>query len=101
LEPVAKPELDKAKQQLIAGLEMSLESNSSIADRLGLQMILLGRMKSTDEIIEGIESVTVADVRRVAGKMLAPDRLRFAIIAPNPESVAEHFKESIMVKEKK
>jgi predicted Zn-dependent peptidase len=100
-QPVASSELAKAKQQLIAGLEMSLESNSSIADRMGLQMALLGRVMPIEEIIEGIESVTVSDVQRVAKAMLAPDRLRFAIIAPDPEGAVEHFKESIMVKEKR
>jgi predicted Zn-dependent peptidase len=100
-EPVVATELAKAKQQLIAGLEMSLESNSSIADRMGLQMVLLGRVKPIDEIIEGIEAVTISDVQRVAQAMLAPDRLRFAIIAPDPVAAAEHFKESIMIKEKR
>ena len=98
--PVSEAELDKAKQQLIAGLEMSLENNASIADRMGLQMVLLGRVKSVEEIIAGIEKVTVADVKRVAAEMLAPDRLRFAIIAPDPEPSAQHFKDSVMHKEK-
>ena len=99
-EPVGDAELKKAKQQLIAGLEMSLESNSSIADRMGLQMVLLGRVKTIDEIIAGIEQVSVADVQRVAAVMLAPSQLRFAIIAPEPEAVAEHFKDLITQKEK-
>jgi predicted Zn-dependent peptidase len=99
-EPVAPSELDKAQQQLIAGLEMSLESNASIADRIGLQLVLLGRVKPIDEIIAGIEAVTVADVQRVAAEMLAPKHLRFAIIAPQPELAANYFKEAIMSKEK-
>ncbi len=95
-ENVSEAELAKAKQQLIAGLEMSLESNSSIADRMGLQMVLLGRVIPIDEIIAGIEAVKVADVKRVAAKMLAPDQLRLAIIAPKPATVAKHFKAAVM-----
>ncbi len=90
-EAVGEAELDKAKQQLIAGLEMSLESNSSIADRIGTQMALMKRVRPIDETIRNIEKVTVADVRRVAGAMLAPERLRFAIIAPEPDAAAQHF----------
>lgn len=90
-ETVSNTELDKCKQQLIAGLEMSLESNGSIADRIATQMVLLGAVKSIEATIAGIEAVTPADVRRVAEKMLAPEQLRFAIIAPEPEAVAAHF----------
>lgn len=100
-EPVDEAELNKAKQQLRAGLEMSLENNASIADRIGLQLVLLGRVKPIDEMIAGIEAVTAADVQRVARKMLDPDQLRFAIIAPEPEAAARHFKEAVMDKETK
>lgn len=94
-ETVSTSELDKAKQQLTAGLEMSLESNGSIADRIGTQMVLLGGVKSIEETIERIEAVTPADVRRVAEAMLAPERLRFAIIAPEPEAARQHFIEYV------
>jgi predicted Zn-dependent peptidase len=99
-EPVSEAELKKAQQQLIAGLEMSLENNASIADRMGLQLVLLGRVKTTEEVIAGIEKVTVEDVQRVAADMLATDKLRFAIIAPEPEAAAKHFKEFVTEKEK-
>jgi predicted Zn-dependent peptidase len=100
-EPVKETELHKAQEQLTAGLEMSLENNASIADRIGLQMVLLGRVKSIDEIIAGIEAVTVEDVQRVAAEMLAPGKLRFAIISPEPDAAARHFKELITQKEKR
>jgi predicted Zn-dependent peptidase len=88
-------ELDKAKQQLVAGLEMSLESNGNIADRIGTQLALLGDVRPIEETIARIEAVTPEDVQRVAGVMLAPERLRFAIIAPEPEAAANHFVEYV------
>lgn len=94
-EEPSEAELDKAKQQLIAGLEMSLESNGSIADRIGTQLVLLGKVKSIEESLERIAAVTTADVLRVAKEMLAPARLRFAIIAPEPDGVAAHFVEYV------
>lgn len=90
-ELVPPAELAKAKQQLAAGLEMSLESNSNIADRLGTQLALLGRVRSLEETIERVEAVTAEDVKRVVGKMLAPEQLRFAIIAPEPYAASQHF----------
>lgn len=88
---VGPAELDKAKQQLIAGLEMSLESNGNIADRIGTQLVLLGKVREIEDTIARIEAVSAADVQRVAGVMLAPQRLRFAIIAPEPQEAAKHF----------
>lgn len=99
-EPVQQAELAKAKQQLRAGLEMSLESNSSVAERLGTQLLLLGEVESIEEVIAGIEAVTTEDVQRVAQSMLAPEKLRFAIIAPKPEPAAEHFRDIVSKKEK-
>jgi predicted Zn-dependent peptidase len=99
-EPVQAAELRKAQQQLRAGLEMSLENNASVADRIGLQMVLLGRVKSIDEVIAAIEAVTIQDVQRVAREMLAPEQLRFAIIAPEPEAAAAHFQDMVTSREK-
>lgn len=100
VEPVGESEIRKAKQQITAAIEMSLENNAGVADRLGLQTVLLGRVKSVDEMIGRIESVTSRDVMRVATEMLAPDRLRFAAIMPKPEKLAEHFEKQITLKEK-
>jgi predicted Zn-dependent peptidase len=101
LEPASVSELAKAKQQLRAGLEMSLESNGSVADRIGTQLLLLDEVKSIDGTIAEIEAVTLEDVQRVAREMLAPERLRFAIIAPEPDAAAKHFEELVNQKETK
>jgi predicted Zn-dependent peptidase len=98
-EPVGEAELKKAQQQLTAGLEMSLESNANIADRLGAQMALMGRIRPIDELIANIEAVTVDDVARVSKDMLAPEQLRFAIIAPEPEAAVAHFEKYVTSKE--
>ncbi len=95
-EPVAPSELAKAKQQLQAGLEMSLESNSSVAERNGQELLLQGHLRSVDDLIAEIESVSAEEVQRVASEMLAPEKLRLGVIAPNPEGVAEHFASIIM-----
>ena len=100
IEPVGEAEMRKAKQQLTAAIEMSLENNASVADRIGLQTVLTGQVKSVDEMIGKIEGVTSGDVMRVAAEMLAPEKLRFAIIAPAPEKAAEHFEKAIRMKEK-
>ena len=98
-EPVGEAELHKAQQQLRASLEMSLESNGAVADRLGTQLLLLGHTQPLDEVIAATEAVTAADVQRVAQELLAPGQLRLAIIAPEPQAAAEHFKHLVTPKE--
>ena len=94
-EPVTDNELAKAQQQLRAGLEMSLESNAAIADRLGAQLVLLGHTRSLEDTLAELEAVTVADVQRVAREVLAPEQLRFTIIAPEPEAAALAFEKLV------
>ncbi|HVE80755.1 MAG TPA: pitrilysin family protein [Candidatus Dormibacteraeota bacterium] len=89
---VAARELNKAKNQLKGGLQMSLESNFSVADRLATQLILVNKIKSVEKILQEIDAVTPEDVLRVARKMLDPQKLRMAIITPNPEPAAKTFR---------
>jgi predicted Zn-dependent peptidase len=90
-EPVGERELKKAKEQLRASLEMGQESNSGVADRLSRQLALEGQLTSVEDTIKEILAVTVEDVQRVAHEALAPEQLRAAIIAPDPEPLAQVF----------
>ncbi len=92
---VSDAELDKAKQQLISGLEMSQESNTNIAESIGTQVILLGNYKSIDERIAEIKAVTTEDVLAVSAEMLDPKGLRLALIAPDPQAEVTHFEVAI------
>jgi predicted Zn-dependent peptidase len=92
-QPVAAEELDKAKNQIRGGLQMAMESNGAVADRMTTQLLLLGRLRSVEETLGEIEAVTVEDVQRVAAQMLAPERLRLGLIAPKPDPIVAKFEE--------
>ena len=94
-EPVAKAELDKAKHQIRGGLEMAMESNGAVADRIGTQLALLGSIRSVRQVIREIDAVTPAQLRKVAAEMLAPERLRLGIISPEPDTAVNTFHELI------
>jgi predicted Zn-dependent peptidase len=97
-EPISDSEFKKAKQQLCAGMEMSQESNSNVADAIGTQVVLLGEYKSIEERIEELEAVTIEQMQAVAAEMLAVNGLRFALIAPDPEPAAKHFEAEVSCK---
>lgn len=94
-ELVSPLELTKAKNQIRGRLEMALESNSSVAQRLGTQLVLLGETHSVEETMEKIEAVTVEDVQRVAQQMLALENLRMGIIAPKTATAVKCFEKLV------
>lgn len=88
-------ELTKAKNQIRGRLEMGLESNTSVAERLGTQMILLDKTRSIEETMEEIDAVTAEDVQRVAKEMLDPANLRMGIIAPDTKPAKKRFEQLV------
>lgn len=81
-EPVGEMELEKAKNQFRGSLEMSMEQNNHVADRIAVETILLDKFQTVEEAIEQVEAVTAQDVMRVAKQMLAKENLKMGIIAP-------------------
>jgi predicted Zn-dependent peptidase len=68
---VSAAELLRAKNQLKAGIVMTRESSGAIAEWIARHLHVYGRYKTADEILEQIESITEADIRRVAARMFA------------------------------
>lgn len=92
-EPVEADELNKAKNKIRGSLQMGMESNNNVADRFGAQLLLLGKVRSIEETIAKIDAVTASDIMRVAGDMLAPEKLRMAIVAADGTSAKLKFEE--------
>ena len=92
-QPVGAEELSKAKNQMRGGLQMAMENNSAVADRLGVQQLLLGEIRSVEQTLAELDAVTSADITRVASQMLAPNRLRLGIISPEPDAAVASFEQ--------
>jgi zinc protease len=73
-------ELDAAKTYLIGSFPLSLDTTTRLAGLLvSLQVEGLG-MDYVDRRAEALAAVTIDDVRRVAKRLLDPDRLRIVIV---------------------
>lgn len=79
---VAEQEITRAKAQLKAGILMSLENTTSRMEQLGRQQMIFGRHMPREEIIEKIEMVDVAQVKRVSERLLSHSQLSFGAIGP-------------------
>ena len=75
-------EVDRARAQLKAGTLMSLESSASRAEQLARQTLVFGRQIPVEELIERIDAVDVAAVRRVAGRIAGAENLAVAALGP-------------------
>jgi predicted Zn-dependent peptidase len=90
---VPADELRRAKDHLKGSLALSLESTSARMSNLARQELFFGRFQSVDEMMEGIEKVTAAEIQTMAcdffaGKQVGVTGLgRVASIELTPEEV--------------
>ena len=79
-EPIAKQELQLAKEQAVSSVLLSLESSSSRVGALARQEIIHGRRISPDEIIHSIEAVTTEDMQHVAQMCFKSESLALGVL---------------------
>lgn len=79
---VTEREFTRAKQQLKAGILMSMESISSRAGNMGRGELIKNRVKSEEEIIAEIEAVTREQVNTFAGEVLDTGKLSVSVVGP-------------------
>jgi predicted Zn-dependent peptidase len=81
-EGIDKRELQKAKEQVRGRMIMGLESNAAVADMMGSELIVSGRVWTLEEILHKIDQVSPEDVLKAAQSYLQPSMLRLAAIGP-------------------
>ncbi len=80
---VSATELEKAKSYIKGTLTLSLETSDEIAQNAATSLITIGKIRSLEEIIKGIDKVSASDVQRVAEDILKTNALNLAIIGPH------------------
>jgi predicted Zn-dependent peptidase len=81
-EPVSDDELHKARNFAKGRLVLSLEDPRGTII-FGLRSeVLEGKIREPDEVLAGLDAVTVEDVQRVAQELIAEDNLNLALIGP-------------------
>jgi predicted Zn-dependent peptidase len=77
-----KIELKRAQEYLTGKWALSLEDSDALAQFAGLRKILLDEVVSVQEVIDRIQAVTLADVARLAKRLILPGQARLALIGP-------------------
>jgi predicted Zn-dependent peptidase len=82
---ITEAEFIRAKGHLKGSLALSSEDPSSRMNRLGKQQLTTGEILSIDELIARIDSLEMADVKRVAEMVLGDARFRVTVVGPFDE----------------
>lgn len=80
---VTKEEFSRAKEQLKSSVIMGLESTSSKASFFGRSEILKNKIKSEDELLNELNSITFESVNRIAKEIIDFDKMSISIIGKN------------------
>ena len=81
--PVSAAELAKAKAHLKGTLALSLEASDAVAENAAASLINLGRVRSLEEVLAGVDAVSASDVMRVARDIFKSEKLNLAVIGPH------------------
>jgi predicted Zn-dependent peptidase len=87
-EPVAKAELEKARNQLRAGYIRSLNSNAGLASRLTSYQQMVGDWRYMSTYESKIATVTPEEIMEVARRYFTPERRTIVTLAPAPSEAA-------------
>lgn len=92
-EGVTTKELAMAKENLRGGMMLRMEDSSEQAEFFGRQQIFFGNVLTPAERLEKFDAVTLADVKRVAAKVLDMRKMSIAAIGPykNEGAFLKHF----------
>ncbi len=78
---ITAEELQRAKNQIRGAVLLSLDSMSTRMTRVGKSMLSYNRVISPTEVVEKVEAVTEAEVRRISAEILGGD-YAYAAVGP-------------------
>jgi predicted Zn-dependent peptidase len=75
-------ELAKARELSKGRLLLRMEDTRNVSGWIGAQELLLGAVRSVDEVVQEMDAVTMDDLARVARRVIDPSRLYLAVVGP-------------------
>jgi predicted Zn-dependent peptidase len=79
---ISKEEWNKAKEYMKGHLALALEDSGDVNDFFGLEKLLLGNVRTPEEIMKKIDEVTEEEVIAVAKRFFKREKLNLAVIGP-------------------
>ncbi|MDD5092923.1 MAG: pitrilysin family protein [Dehalococcoidia bacterium] len=82
---IREEEFAKVKEMAKGRLLLGMEDTRSVSGWIGSQELLLGEIKTIDEMVSIIDAITIDGLRRVAENLFQPKGLSMAIVGPKSD----------------
>jgi predicted Zn-dependent peptidase len=79
---ISKEEFEKTKGYIKGHFALGLESTKGVNSFFGIEEVLLGKTRDPEEVLQGIEEVSIDEVVAMADRLFDFDRMKLAIIGP-------------------
>jgi predicted Zn-dependent peptidase len=79
---ISRREFEKAKGYIEGHFALGLESTKGVNSFFGIEEVLLGKTRNPEEVLQGIEKVSIDEVVAMADRLFDFDRMKLAIIGP-------------------
>ena len=79
---VTVDEFQKSKELTKGRILMRMEESRSVAGSIGSQELLLGEVKSVDEVIRDYDAVEIDQLKAVANRLIDQNKLVLAVVGP-------------------
>lgn len=89
-EGLPKVELDKVKSMARGRLLLHMEDTRNMAMWVGSQELLRGEVKTLEDVLGEVASVSEEEVQRVASQLVRRDKLRMALVGPAQDEQGFH-----------
>jgi len=77
---VTEKELERSKNQFLSSLTFGLENSRARMSRLANSYLTYGRIKTIEETIEEIESISCEDIKEIANKVFSKEYYSYTIL---------------------
>ncbi len=82
-ERISDAEISKARELGKGRLLLRMEDTRSVAGWIGGQELLTGNIRTVDEVVAILDTVTAEDLQRVARELFRTDKLSLALVGPS------------------
>ena len=83
---VGKKELDKAKEYIKGHLALGLEDTRGVNSFFGYEQLMLGKVRTPEEVYKNVNKVTGDDIYASAKKIFDKEKIKLAVIGPFKET---------------
>ena len=77
---ITEEELNNSKEQLKGEFMLGMESTESRMNAIGKYMLITGRVETLEDVIEGLNSITMDDINRVISDVLDIDKMGVCVV---------------------